>query len=186
MNPFIKARQTLDRSADIHKAVRALSQKAVYIGVPAGKAGRGGPINNAELSYIHEFGAPAAGIPARPHLVPGIERIRDEAAKELEEAGKKALEGDIGAVEAAFERIGLAGEKSVQEMFVDNDWPPLKDVTLNYRPLVKNDLGEPLKDGKGVKIRGKSRAEMGKTNPLIITAELKKSHTYVVRDRNKN
>lgn len=183
MKPVLKVKQTLDKCAAIHRAVKEMSEKAVFIGVPAEKASREGPINNAELSYIHEFGAPAAGIPARPHLVPGIERIQDEAAKELKEAAAKALSGDEAAVDAAFEKIGLAGEASVRQMFTDNDWPPLKDKTLNYKPLIRDEQGNVLKDRKGKPKRGKSRAESGKTNPLIITAELQKSHTYVVRKK---
>lgn len=191
MNPFVKVRQTLDRVPEIHKAVKALTDKAVFIGVPAEKAESRGPINNAELSYIHEFGT-ATGIPPRPHLRPGIERIQEEAAKEFETAANKAFEGDISAVDAAFERVGLAGEKSVRQMFVDNEWPPLSDKTLNYKPILKDKNGNPLLEKKmkpddpDVVKRGPSRAEMGKTNPLIITAELQKSHTYVVRKRGGN
>lgn len=188
MNPFVKVKQTLDRAPEIHKAVKALTEKAVFIGVPAENAGSGRPINNAELSYIHEFGT-ATGIPSRPHLRPGIERIQEEAAVEFEAAARKAFEGDLKAVEAAFISVGNAGSISVQQMFVDNDWPPLSEKTLNYKPILKDKNGKPLlekkrkSDDPDVVKRGPSRKEQGKTNPLIITAELQKSHTYVVRKR---
>lgn len=185
MNPQIEVKENLLKLDGIKKAVTKLTDKAVYIGVPAETANDGSPhaINNAELSYIHEYGAPARNIPARPHLVPGVERILPEAAKELEDAAKLALDGDAGAVDAAFERIGLAGQSSVRQMFADNDWPALNEKTLNYKPLLKDQNGKPMLDKKGDKMRKPSRKEQGKINPLFVTGALQKSHTYVIRER---
>lgn len=191
MNPVINVKQTLDRVPEIHKAVKALTEKAVFIGVPAENAGSGRPINNAELSYIHEFGT-ATGIPPRPHLRPGIERIQDEAAIEFEAAAKKAFEGDLKAVEAAFIRVGDAGATSVKQMFMENDWPPLSEKNLDYKPILKGKDGKPLLERKkkpddpDVAKRGPSRREEGKINPLYYKGELQNSHTFVIRKRGGN
>lgn len=184
MRPVLSVKRTTDMTAAIRKAVESLTEKDVYIGVPAEKAGeRQGGINNAELSYIHEFGAPGAGIPARPHLLPGIEKIVPEAAGELKAAARAALEGKANTVDAALNRIGLLGQNAVRAKFQDNDWPPLADATLDYQPLRKDDQGNVLRNKKGTALRGKSRREQGKLNPLLNTGQLMKSHTYVIRKR---
>lgn len=184
MRPTLSVRQTADQTAAIRRAVTNLTGQDVLIGVPAEKAGeRKGGINNAELSYIHEFGAPAAGIPARPHLIPGIEAIIPEAAQELRAAASAALEGKEQAVDAALNKVGMLGQNAVRAKFQDNDWPPLKKGTLDAHPLLKNDEGKVLKDKKGNAKRGKSRREQGKLNPLLVTGQLMKSHTYVIRKR---
>lgn len=140
MNPTFSLRQTLNNADAIRKAVAALTENDVLIGVPAEQAGgREGGVNNAELSYIHEFGAPAAGIPARPHLLPAMNDIAPEAATLLKEAGAVALKGGADAVERGLARIGLLGQNAVRGRFQDNDWPPLKDATLDRKPLKKDD-----------------------------------------------
>ena len=184
MMPTLSVKQVADMTAKIRQAITALTERDVLIGVPAENAdARAGGINNAELSYIHEFGAPAAGIPARPHLVPGLDDIKGEAAGLLKGAAKKALEGNEGAVESALKRIGLLGQKAVQARFQNNDWAPLKDSTLDYAAPKKDAEGNTLTDKKGRVKRGKSRREKGKTNPLLDTGQLMKSHTYVIRKR---
>lgn len=184
MKPALSVKQVADMTGQIRKAIAALTKQDVYIGVPAENAGaRAGGMNNAELSYIHEFGAPAAGIPARPHLVPGIEDIKGEAADVLKGAAKQALAGNAGAVEAALHRIGLLGQNAVRAKFQGNDWPPLKDSTLDYAAPKKDAEGNTLTDKKGNVKRGKSRREEGKINPLLDTRQLMKSHTYVIRKR---
>lgn len=201
MRPTISVKQTADQTAAIRRAVANLTGHDVFIGVPAnedergdikkkdhgthGRAGHG--INNAELSYIHEFGAPAAGIPARPHLIPGVEKIIPEAVEKLKAAAAGAFKGNEQAVDKALNDIGRMGQNEVRAMFQANDWEPLKPETLDYKPLLKNDEGKVLTYEKGRRKgeskRGRSRREQGKLNPLLVTAQLMKSHTYVIRKR---
>lgn len=192
MMPTLSVKQVADMTGKIRRAITALTEKDVYIGVPAENAGaRAGGINNAELSYIHEFGAPAAGIPARPHLLPGLDDIKGEAAGLLKGAAKKALEGNEGAVESALKRIGLLGEKSVRAKFQDNDWAPLDPEYAHYKGIKKDDNGNAVRDAKGRVLRKKSRWEKATkngtegdaANPLLDTGQLMKSHTYVIRKR---
>lgn len=54
--------------------------KEVLIGIPMSTTERpDGEITNAELGYIHEYGAPEANIPARPFLIPGVESVKGKA-----------------------------------------------------------------------------------------------------------
>lgn len=184
MKPAFSVKQVSNKVGAIRKSVNALTAKDVFIGVPAENAApREGGINNAELSYIHEYGAPAAGIPARPHLLPGVEDIKTEAANLLKGAAKQALEGNEAAIEPTLNKIGLLGQNAVRAKFQDNDWPPLQDSTLDYAAPKKDAEGTVLTDKKGRVKRGKSRREEGKLNPLLDTAQLMKSHTYVIRKK---
>lgn len=169
----------------IRKAMKVLTRQDVLIGVPADESGReeGDGLNNAELSYIHEFGTEDGRIPPRPHLVPGVNNARADIADALKEAASRALHGDASAVRAGLEKAGLLGQNAVRATFTDNDWPPLADGTLDAKPLRKSDTGDVLTDGKGRPLREKSRRESGKLNPLMDTRQLQKAHTYVIRDK---
>lgn len=184
MKPTLSVKQLSNNAAEIRKALKALTEQDVYIGIPAEKAGReAAAVNNASLGYIHEFGAPAAGIPARPHLIPAIEDIVPEAMVLLKSTAQKALAGNEGAVEAGLNKIGILGQNAVRARFVDNDWSPLQDATLDYQALKKDEDGTVQTDKKGNPKRKKSRRERERTNPLIDTGQLRKSYTYIIRKR---
>lgn len=184
MRVNISVTQTKNNLAGLHKAIAALIRQDVFIGVPEDKAARKDAgdtgISNAYLAYIHEHGVPENNLPARPALIPGIKEIRKDAADLLKGAAASALEGNASAVSTALNKIGLLGQNAVRAKFVDNDWDPLADKTLDARPII----GETTdKKGKTKKTYGKSRREKGKINPLIDTSQLRKSYTYVIRDR---
>lgn len=185
MKSSVTLKRALLRTEGIHRGMRALTKKDVLVGVPADTSGRqsGDGLNNAELSYIHEFGTEDGRIPPRPHLVPGIRNAKDDIAEVLKEAAAGVLAGNPSAVEAGLNKAGLLGQNAVRATFTDNDWPPLAESTLNAKPLKKNDLGDVLTDKKGRPVREKSRAEQGKTNPLLDTGQLRKAHTYVIRNK---
>ena len=173
MIPTLSIRQTMSNLSGIRKAMKALTRQDVLIGVPADESGReeGDGLNNAELSYIHEFGTEDGRIPPRPHLVPGVNNARADIADALKEAA------------SGLEKAGLLGQNAVRATFTDNDWPPLADGTLDAKPLRKSDTGDVLTDGKERPLREKSRRESGKINPLMDTRQLQKAHTYVIRDK---
>ena len=106
MIPTLSIRQTMSNLSGIRKAMKALTRQDVLIGVPADESGReeGDGLNNAELSYIHEFGTEDGRIPPRPHLVPGVNNARADIADALKEAASRALHGDASAVRAGPSR----------------------------------------------------------------------------------
>lgn len=183
MKPSISVTQTISDLSAIADAMRALTTQDVYIGIPAEESGRNGGATNALLGYVHEHGSPEKNIPARAHLIPGIEDIQNEAAELLRDAAQKALTGSLGAVEANLNKIGLLGQNAVRARFVDNDWPPLADRTLDYQALRKDDEGNVLTDKKGKARRKKSRRKRERVNPLIDTGQLRKAYTYVIRKK---
>lgn len=166
---------------DISKAMRALTQRSVLVGIPvdAVRSDDDGPITNAQLGYIHENGSPDNNLPARPFLMPGIRAVHPQIVDQLRGAGKAALKGNTAGVLKALERAGIIAQNSVRAQFVDNDWQALSETTLNRRPVTARD-----DDGKPVKY-GKSRQERGAVNPLIDKGELRKSITYVVERKGR-
>jgi len=102
-------------------------------------------------------------IPARPHLVPGVEDVNDRAARILGQAAKAALSGNPGAVDKAFNAVGILGQNSVRNKIRSNVPPPLAKSTLAKR--------------RSIGARGET--------PLLRTGEYMKSITYVVRKKER-
>lgn len=150
-----------DRMPALLKAMSALVKSEVLVGVPAESTERndGEPINNATLGYIHETGAPAAGIPARPFLIPGVAAVEDKVADQLGKGAQAALKGDQRAVDQRLHAAGLVAETSVKNTINAGIAPALSDSTIANR---------------------QRRGRTG-TVPLVDTGKLRNSITHVVR-----
>ncbi|MDD3310956.1 hypothetical protein [Pseudodesulfovibrio sp.] len=165
-----------DKAFNLGKALRDLTMQSVLVGIP----GSAGPhddsdLTNAEIGYIHEMGSPRRNIPARPFLESGIRAAQKQIVEQLRNAGTAALEGSSTGVKHSLEKAGLVAQNSVRAHFVDNDWEPLAESTLNRHPVTaRDDEGKPTKHGK-------SRQERGAINPLIDSSQLRKAVTYLVR-----
>lgn len=159
---------TQDRVDQMLASVQSLVQKELLVGIPAATAPRTPeegeePIDNATLGYIHEFGAPAANIPARPFLIPGLQSARDPIAKRLQRAAEAALDGRTDDVDAQYDAAGLIAQNAVRRRITDGPFIPLKPATLAARKRRRPPrLGE---------------------RPLNDTGQLRRSVTYVVRSR---
>lgn len=184
MKPAVTVTKTFDNAAAIRRAVQKLTEQDVYIGVPEDKSAREAAgdtgISNAYLAYIQENGVPEKNIPARAALIPGIQDIQAEAADILRDTAKKALEGNIAAVETGLNKIGILGQNAVRARFLNNDWEPLADTTLDRRKKISETVNA---KGKTVKKYGKSRRERGAVNPRIDTNQNRKAYTYVIRKK---
>ena len=73
----------------IAASIRSVADLQVMVGIPmeTTQRGDGGPLNNAEIAYIQEFGAPEANIPARPFLFPTVRANRAFTVAQLRAAG---------------------------------------------------------------------------------------------------
>ena len=184
MKPAVTVTKTFDNAATIRRAVQKLTEQDVYIGVPEDKSAREAAgdtgISNAYLAYIQENGVPEKNIPARTALIPGIQDIQAEAADILRDTAKKALEGNIAAVETGLNKIGILGQNAVRARFLNNDWEPLADTTLDRRKKISETVNA---KGETVKKFGKSRRERGAVNPRIDTNQNRKAYTYVIRKK---
>jgi hypothetical protein len=164
MGPGIKL--VKDDIPKLLEAVRVMSMTRVAVGVPADKALRkpdegekGAPANNAMLAYIHENGAPEAGIPPRPFLGVTVEAMKAEIAARLRAASIDALKGRKDAVIRAFHALGLRVSTAVKLKINTGPFEPLKERTLAAR---------------------RARGRMG-DKPLIDTGQLRNAITYVVK-----
>jgi hypothetical protein len=161
----VTVRVIKDRVAEVVETIKKLTSKEVLVGIPRENAARkpepgekGEPINNAALGYIHEFGAPEANIPPRPFLIPGVEKVKDQAIARLKKAGELALNGDVSKVDAQLTAVGLLAQSAVQQKIVDGPFTPLKPRTLARRA---------------------ARGRTG-TKPLIDTGALRQAIAFVI------
>jgi hypothetical protein len=184
-----------DAVRQLQKRIKALAAQQVLVGVPQVKApreddGEHGPMNNATLAYIHEHGSPAANIPARPFLVPGIKAVRLPVASELAKAARACIEGNAAATGVHLDRAGLIAQSSVRAKLSAGVPPPLQPETVARRHR-----------GRGTRsMRGAERAylnligegaspaaaqEAAGIKPLVNTGQLRNAITYVVSANNK-
>lgn len=161
-----------------------LSKKDVLVGVPSDTSERKddeGSMNNATIAYIQDNGSPAANIPARPFMVPGIEGCKDKLSGMFKKGAQEIVEGNDGAIEASLTKAGLIAQASIRNKINEGIPPPLADSTLKAR----------IRSGKavkGAKAELKSRYEgnppsMSNAKPLIQTGQLRNSISFVVRNK---
>ena len=177
---------TVDRMKQVVRDISALVRQDLLVGIPGEtterKSGPSEPkaMNNATLGYIHEFGSPAANIPARPFLMPGIEEAQDKIEARLRKAAQVALEGrGDQAIVDALAVVGLVAQAAVKDKINSGDFAPLSDTTLRLRAA---------KGRKGAQDELDSRAAgnapgTADAKPLIDTGQLRNSINFVIREK---
>lgn len=158
---------TIDRARDIFKHTVELTKKEVLVGIPAEKAERddGGPINNATIGYIQEFGAPSRNIPARPHLLPGVKAYEPQAITRFRNAATAAMDGKPQEIDRQFNAAGLEAVSSVRAKITDGLTPPLNPKTIYAR---QHRNTQPRRYG---------------TQPLIDYGDYLRHISFVIRDK---
>lgn len=156
---------------DLMKAVRGITKRQVFVGIPAENADRqaekgeeGAPLNNAAIGYIMETGLPERNIPARPFLTPGIADAQERLVGQLRKGAVAALAGDEGGADRALHATGLIGQSAVQKRITDGPFIPLSKRTLQRR---------------------KARGRTGE-KPLLDTGQLRRAVNYVIREKGKS
>jgi len=153
-----------DNTAALKRAIAELTGTQVMVGIPATTAGRSkGAIDNATLGYIHENGSPAANIPARPFLRPGVRNAQAKITQQLRKAGVAALAGNSSGMVRAMTSAGLVAQSSVRAKITDGPFQALSASTLRAR---------------------RRRGRTG-TRPLIDTGQLRRAITFVLRKKGK-
>jgi len=185
---------------DVIKAIKELSRTSVYVGVPGlgtpGQSPRAdGKMTNASLAYIHETGSPAQNIPARPFLRPGVRDSKGKWSKYLNQAAEAALKGESGVMRRSLETAGQIAVSAVKNRITAGIPPPIKPATMAARARHRG--------GKTKAQRAKRAAEraayrqfhsrykkgddvlIGGVTPLVDTAQLLNSITYVVEQKSE-
>ncbi len=191
-------KMTKDNLDAVLKSISSLVQKQVLVGVPDSTAGRkddGEPISNAEIGYIMETGSPANNVPARPHLVPGVEDALPRVTAQLRRGVSAALNGNLDKVEQALGSAGTLSVSSVRLRIRNNIPPPLAPSTVanRYRQRRTKAPRKAERDyaaliDAGAQAAGMSLSEIQSAAgiiPLINSGNYLKSITYVVRRRKK-
>jgi len=144
-------------------AFHMLTQKDVMVGIPNDTKSReeGDELNNAEIGYLMEHGAPEANIPARPFMIPGVEACKDKVVAQLKLGAQLSMKNQNDAAEQALNRAGMVAQNSVRAAINEGIAPALAPSTLAERRR---------KGFKG-------------TKPLIRTGQLRNSITYILRSK---
>jgi hypothetical protein len=195
----------VDKLPELKKRLALLARHAVYVGVPSdGDAGEGSnerdddskePMNNATLAYIHDNGAPASGIPARPFMKPGIEASKDFVSGKIKAAMKSLLKtGDEEALDSGLERVGMYAANSIKGIIRAGIQPALKPSTVltRYRKRKTQKLraGEKAYQAEFKRLLAKGTDEeqaaaeaqaLTGITPLVDTGQLLNSITYVLK-----
>lgn len=162
-----KVTVTKDRTKQLAAKLKALVRDQVLVGIPSSTAGREldpenpEPINNATIGYILENGSPAANIPARPHLKPGVANAGGTIADRYKKGAKALLDGKIDDPTIVHTAVGLIAENSVKALIEAGDFAPLSPRTLQAR-----------------RARGRTSEK-----PLVDTGAYRNAITHVVRPK---
>lgn len=157
---------TKDKTKAILAATKSLPDKDVLVGIPEDKSARTNDdptnnLNNAQLGYIHNFGAPEANIPQREFLEPGIKNAQAQINNYFKQAGQAAASGDAGKLDRCLHAAGLAAKLGVQNKINEGPFLPLAPGTLAAR-----------------RRRGRTGVK-----PLLDTAQLRNAINYVIREK---
>lgn len=166
-NPLKSIEMGVDRLSQVISAARTLTATAVLVGVPDQKTDRkdDAGITNAALAYIHTNGSPEANIPARPFLEPGVARKQQEIVDRLRDTAAAVYDGNGGVVERGLAAAGQIAASSAQAVIREGISPPLAQSTVDQRRAKY----------------GRKAASSDQTTPLIDTAQLVRSITFVLR-----
>lgn len=190
------AKVTADNLCKLLLSLQVLAAKQVLVGIPAENDVRTGdekgPMNNATLAYIHEHGAPEAGIPARPFLVPGIKQTQPKVLSILKATAKRAvgIKADPTAAENGLKAAGMVAVSAVQAYINDAPFTPLAESTIKARARrgrkgAKAELTRRA-DGGGVATAEDIALSNANVRPLVDTGQMRRAITYVLRGRGKH
>jgi hypothetical protein len=153
----ITTRVVIHKKIEVDQVFAGSEDQVVLVGfLGSTNDRRDGQINNASLAYIHEHGSPAANIPPRPFLGPGVERSVGQIRAALVAGAQKFLGGDRGAINQSLNQAGLIAQGAVQQYMVSGNFAPLQAATIRRK---------------------------GSSKPLIDTGQLRQAVTYQVKPR---
>jgi len=126
------------------------------------------------LLAIHEHGAPAMHIPARPVVKPALAQssTRAEMSEAILSACAAANDGDLSAVTSALEDAGKTGVDGIHAWIDKGIPPPNSPITLKGG-WMRNPVS-----GKPMKVKGKSG-----TTPLVDTGQLYNDFGWEIRGK---
>ncbi len=165
----IISKENMGKMKDRLQCLQYLATHTVEVGLTSTASER-----SRILLAIHEHGAPAMHIPARPVVMPALaqESCRAELSAAMLSACEAANEGDQGGVISALENAGKAGVDGIHAYIDQGIPPPNSPITLSGG-WMRNPVS-----GKPVKVKGKSG-----TTPLVDTGQLYNDFNYEIKEK---
>jgi hypothetical protein len=175
-----------DRLKSILDSLRGLTKSQVLVGIPEDKTDRSGQITNAALGYIHEFGAPGANIPARPHLIPGVRKSASQYMPHLRKAAEFALAGEPQKMQHSLMRVGIIASSAVRKEITTGNFVPLSPMTVARRHEARGTASMRAGEKRYMALvrlgmTPQSAQDATGIRPLINTGALRNAYTYVIR-----
>jgi phage gpG-like protein len=167
----------------INARLEPLKKKVIQAGILGGQYEDG--TNIAYVGAIQEYGAPAAGIPARPFMRTTSESKRKEWTKLMGEGIAAVAAGQITA-DQLMEQLGSLMAADIQKTISEIQEPALSPITVMLRGMRNHD--------PDLKVTGKTVGEAAQrvkngddnygasTKPLVDIGILLKSISYKVGD----
>lgn len=157
---------TSDFTKQFNDIVQSFKRDEVLVGIPAATSDRKvleeGPITNAALLALNEFGSAANNIPPRPALQTGIRKAQEPIAEQYKKAVQGAFKSGFSAVATYYERAGIIAANSVKKVInAQEGLAPPSPATLQAR------------ESAGFK----------GTKALIVTGQMRNAITSVVRSK---
>lgn len=178
----------LDKTSQVIKGITVLATTRTMVGVPADKAGRpdDGKINNAELAYVHENGAPEINLPARPFIRPGIMEAQERIEGKLRQTAEAAVDKGPEAAMRGFAATGMIAQAAIRAKIGTNIPPPLKPDTIKNRRNGRRtkSMRKSEKEYGALVAQGVAPGEAQSTAgivALINSGQMRNSINYVVR-----
>ena len=154
----LTSKEDTDQMKDRLQCLQYLATHTVEVGLTSTASER-----SRALLAIHEHGAPAMHIPARPVVKPALAQAstRAEMSAAMRNSCAAANAGDLSAVTSALEDSGKAGVDGIHA-YIDKGIPPPNSPITIKGGWMRNPVSK-----KPVKVKGKSG-----TTPLVDTGQL--------------
>lgn len=155
----MNAVRVVDRGANALLRRLAKSREAVRVGIlddspKKAREGDGGRYSLVEVAAVHEFGAPAAGVPQRSFIRATVDLNEREIARLQHATMSSFVQGKV-TLRQGLDRIGMKVAAMMQKRIAAGIDPPLAESTI---------------------------ARKGSSKPLVDTGQLRSSITWVVVD----
>jgi hypothetical protein len=128
--------------AILEKVPEEFENMVAQIGIPSGINYEDGT-NVAYVASIHEFGAPAAKIPARPFIRPTVKEQKDNWTKVLAKYVSKVVQGKMTVFDA-LDLVGRVAAADIQTKIASIYTPKLSPITIarkgSTNPLIETGL----------------------------------------------
>jgi hypothetical protein len=156
---------TSDFTTKFNAIVKKFRNDEVLVGIPEEDNDRKtdedeGPIGNAALLAINNFGSPMNNIPARPVMTIGIRNAQKDIAAQFKLAVQSVLSKGFEALDVYYERAGLIASNSIKKAINSQEG-----------------IAEPAEATLAAR---RARGFKG-TKALIVTGQMRNAITYVLR-----